>query len=372
MKKICHLTSVHSRYDVRIFIKECRSLAKVKNFKVNLIVADDLGSEVVDDVSIHDVGKLNGRINRIFRTTRKVLEKAIELDCDIYHFHDPELIPVGINLKKRGKKVIYDIHENLVEQIKIKIWIPKIFRNIGALMFQVVENFASKKFDVLIVPQPSMLNNYAKINDKTVLVENFVIVNIDSFKSKKDFNNKNAFHAGVLSKDRGLLNMVNAYELLDDSNHLHLAGNIRFDKLDEFNKIMEFSNISYLGVLPYKDSMDYYNNTSIGLILYNNVGQYYLSYAIKLFEYMMNSIPVIMPNFGEWVAFNNENNCGINVDPLNPIEVAEAINFLNNNIKIKEQLGINGRKAVLEKYNWDISKTKLLELYESLSHPFQA
>ena len=128
-----------------------------------------------------------------------------------------------------------------------------------------------------------------------------------------------------------------------------------------------FTNISYLGVLPHEDIIKNYNKSSIGLILYNNIGQYHLSYSIKLFEYMSKSIPIIMPDFGDWVDFNKENKCGLNVNTSNAKEVADAINHLNANIAIKKKLGENGKKAVLEKYNWNISKLRLINLYDSLN-----
>jgi hypothetical protein len=62
---VVHLTSVHPRYDVRIFVKECSSLAK--KYQVSLIVADGKGDETVNDVQILDVGKFNGRLNRILK-----------------------------------------------------------------------------------------------------------------------------------------------------------------------------------------------------------------------------------------------------------------------------------------------------------------
>ena len=114
MVTITHLTSAHPRYDTRIFFKECISLAK--NYKVNLIVADGLGDEEKNTVYIYDVGKVEGRLNRIFKTTKKVLQRAIELDSDVYHLHDPELIPIGLKLKKMGKKVIFDAHEDYLNR----------------------------------------------------------------------------------------------------------------------------------------------------------------------------------------------------------------------------------------------------------------
>ena len=101
MIKVCHLSSAHHRFDTRIFYKQCQSLAS-DNRKVSLIIADGLGNEIKDDISIFDVGKQKNRFRRMFKTTNDVYKKALELNCDIYHFHDPELIRTGLKLKKVG------------------------------------------------------------------------------------------------------------------------------------------------------------------------------------------------------------------------------------------------------------------------------
>ena len=72
--KITHLTSAHPRYDTRIFLKECSSLVKERNYRVSLIVADGLGNEKKNGIEIVDVGKIEGRVNRILKTTKRVLQ----------------------------------------------------------------------------------------------------------------------------------------------------------------------------------------------------------------------------------------------------------------------------------------------------------
>lgn len=106
----------------------------------------------------------------------------------------------------------------------IKPWIPKLLRGFTSFIFEKIENYSVKKFDVLLVPQPTMLNKYLNKNKNTILIENFVIVKKEETNLNKDYNNRNCFHAGRFTKDRGLLNMMNIYSLLDDRNQLFLAG----------------------------------------------------------------------------------------------------------------------------------------------------
>lgn len=365
MKKICHMTTVHGRYDTRIFIKECRSLA-LSGYDVTLLVADGKGGEQTDGTFIQDVGRPKNRINRVLFFTRKLYKEALRQQAECYHFHDPELMLTGYLLTKKGKKVIYDIHENVGEQIMIKEYIPLILRKIVAGVYDRIESFFCKRFDALLVPQPSMQKRFIELNPKTYLVENFPWSN--NAEIVKDVSTSPdkiiCFHAGSLNEDRGLINMVNAFEHLPPHFKLYLGGAIEESTMSKCENLPGWRNVLFFGKIPFDEVQDIYKKTSIGLILYNNVGQYYLSYAVKLFEYMSHGIPVIMPDFGEWVQFNQENKCGINVDPTNSKAVAEAIKYLTENPKESEMLGMNGVRAIHEKYSWDYAKGRLLKCYE--------
>jgi len=124
--------------------------------------------------------------------------------------------------------------------------------------------------------------------------------------------------------------------------------------------------LTYLGYLNQKEIVSVYGKSNIGIILYNNVGQYSMAGAVKCFEYMANTMPVIMPDFGQWVQFNEIHRCGINVDVQNGQIVADAVHYLINNPEKAREMGENGRRWVEEKYSWQVAFKKLQILYDEV------
>jgi hypothetical protein len=146
--KICHLTTVHPPFDTRIFHKEAKSLAKA-GYLVTLIAKHDK-EETIDGVKILPLKTPRNRIVRMTKTLLECYRKAVKVDADLYHLHDPELIIVGWLLERRGKKVIYDVHEDYVTSIKQKNYLPSFVRNPLAKIIGLIEKVSSKLFDVII------------------------------------------------------------------------------------------------------------------------------------------------------------------------------------------------------------------------------
>ncbi len=178
MNKIVHLTSVHGRHEIRTFLKECVSLARY-GYDVSIIIADGQGDEIKDGVKIYDAGpKTGGRLSRMTKTVSRVYEKAKTLNGDIYHFHDPELIPVGLKLKKQGKKVIYDVHEDYGRgYLKQRMAAENFTRNTVANIFDRYEKKAAKSFDGIVTATPHIRKKFEKINKNTIDINNYPILN---------------------------------------------------------------------------------------------------------------------------------------------------------------------------------------------------
>lgn len=363
-KKVCHLSTVHLRYDVRIFHKECTSLTK--NYEVHLIVADGKGDEIKNEIHIHDVGlRQTSRLSRVRIDAKRALQKAQSLQCDLYHFHDPELITIARKLQKNGAKVVYDVHEDLPRQIHGKPYMGKIFKPFVSLIIEFLENRVAKRLDYIFTSTPFIRNRFLKINENTIDINNFPIISENvhpvDFLEKED----SLSYVGGIFKTRGV------YELIESLKYskikLHLAGTFESDECKLKCQSSEgWKYVEYYGYLNRMEVVELLNKSKIGVVSLYPLRNYLDSLPIKMFEYMLAAIPVIASDFPYWKKIVNENECGLTVSPKDSKAIAEKTLYLISNPKLAAKMGLNGRKAVLERYNWGIEEKKLLDAYKTL------
>ena len=365
---ICHLTSVHSRYDTRIFLKECRSLART-GYQVSLVVADGKSEEVRDGISIFDVGSSSGKINRMCRATRRIFKKAWKLDADVYHFHDPELIPIGLKLKNMGKKVLFDAHEDIPRQLRSKPYLNVPVRWLLSKMFAAYETWACRRFDAVITATPFICNKFLKINLNSIDINNFPIRGeLASVSNDWNLRRKEVCYVGGITAIRGIKEIVRAFEFVNSGARLRLIG--RFTEPAVENEVKNYkgwSNVDALGVLDRNAVRRILGRAIAGLVTYLSFPNHIDAQPNKMFEYMSAGIPVIASNFPLWREIVEGNDCGLCVDPGDPYAIATAIDRLVNEPELAMQMGENGKHAVQEKYNWSIEEKKLLELYAKLT-----
>ncbi|OES44940.1 glycosyltransferase family 4 protein [Domibacillus iocasae] len=364
--KICHLTSVHAHTDTRIFLKECRSLKKA-GYEVHFVVPS-VQDTIIDGVQIHGLRKEKGsRLKRMTKTVNQVLKIGLEIDADVYHFHDPELIPVGLKLKKQGKKVIYDVHEDVPKQIMTKNWLPKNLRKVISKTFEQYENRAVKKFDKIITATPYIRDRFLKLGCAVQDVNNYPLLEELKIEDGKWAEKENVVcYVGGISVTRGINEMTMALTYTEDISLL-LAGKFAFNTEKEAVKSLDgWSKVKELGFLNREQVKDTYRKSKAGMVVLHPTLNYVDALPVKMFEYMAAGIPVIASNFPLWKSIIEETDSGVCVDPLKPKEIGHAINFLMENPKEAERMGKNGRIAVETKFNWESESQKLIDVYENL------
>ena len=132
----------------------------------------------------------------------------------------------------------------------------------------------------------------------------------------------------------------------------------------EYKHIM----VKFIGRISRKGVNDLYGSARAGIVIYQPAENHYEAQPVKMFEYMAAGLPVIASNFPLWKKIIEETGCGICVDPKDPKAVRKACLDLINNPQKGEEMGRQGRQAVILKYSWDSEEKKLLDLYSELEH----
>ncbi len=366
MKKVVHLTSVHPRHDVRIFLKQCLSLSS--KYSVSLIVADGLGDAKDSGIDIFDVGRPKGRLSRMASTTKKVYRKAMELKADVYQAHDPELLPVLYKLKKSGYKVIFDVHEDYELIIKSKTYIKPYASYFVTKISWFIMKLMLRKCDAIIHVHDSIRDKYSCIkNNLQVVIRNYPHVDLAEYKERQ-LDKVRLVYAGSISEERGFNNLLQIALNLPKNYELHIAG--RFSNVDlqeKFNSNFNIGNVFFHGYLNEDDLFCLYAKCHIGLIPFENIGQYGLASSIKLYEYLQHFLYVLVPNFGEWLDFIDLNRCfGRCVNYKDILSFFNAIECLfSNKNKYIENIQYSA-EIVAKKYSWNNEKAKLYDLYSKI------
>jgi glycosyltransferase involved in cell wall biosynthesis len=368
--KTTHLTSVHNPSDVRVFVKECLTLANA-GYQVVLVAAG--GEErVVDGVQIRAVPKPKSRLERVTKTAWMVYRVALREKSDVYHFHDPELIPIGLLLGLKGKRVVYDVHEDVPRQIFSKHYIPKWLRGFVGGAVELMEIFTARRLSALVTATPYISSRFEHLNPCVVTVQNFPLLNELASKTTGlpwERRERAVAYVGGMTVPRGIREMVTAFSLLPEhyAAELHLAGSYTPGILhEELVKLPGWERVQELGFLDRDGVRQALGKVRAGLVLFHPEPNHINAYPNKMFEYMAAGIPVVASDFSLWREIVESAGSGLLVDPLDPRAIADAVRYLLDNPKEAEEMGRNGRRAVEERYNWGSEERKLLNLYEEL------
>lgn len=320
-------------------------------------------------VRVIDIGsKPNSRIVRVTLSAWHMLQAVQKARPKVAHFHDPELILVGLLLKLRGIKVIYDVHEDVPLQILTKYYLPVILRKPSAWFMGAMEWLAGKSFDAIVPATPKIATRFPK--KKTFVVQNFPILEELTVSEAVPYvlRPPHFAYVGGLTCQRGAREMVDAFGLVPTKEaRLCLAGTFMPQALQsEIEVLPGWVKTNFLGWADRGQVAALLASVRAGLVLLHPTERYPDAYPVKMFEYMAASLPVIASDFPLWRQIVDGAGCGLLVDPLDPKAIAGAIQWLLDNPHEAEAMGRRGRQAVATEYNWDRETRKLVALYNRM------
>lgn len=369
--RIVHLSSVHPWNDARIFHRMCLTLAQ-HGHDVHWVMPGEEGAvpAAPPGVTVHPVPLPRNRGERMLRTSCQVVRAARALRADLYHFHDPELIPAALLLKGSGCRVIYDVHEDVPKDIQSKDWIPRFLRGPLGCAAAVVERCAAVCLDGIIAATPSIARRFPP--PRTAVVQNFPLIGELSVGGQRPFSERNSevVYVGSITRVRGLAEVVNSMSLLPESlqARLMLAGEIWPDSFDaELRALPGWNRVEYLGCQNRAQVAALLSRACAAVVTFLPVPNHVEAQPNKLFEYMSAGLPVIASDFPLWRQIIGDTQCGLLVDPADPQAIATAIRWLLEHRAEAEAMGRRGMAAVRQRYNWETESRVLLDFYQRLA-----
>ena len=367
--KVCHVISGYYRNDPRIFQRQCKSLVN-GGFEVCILTNDGQPNEIMEGIKVYATDKYwTNRIKVLLYAKSQFLKKAIEVNSDIYQLHSPELFSLGLILKKLGKIVIYDAHEDLPSHILEKEWIPLIFRKPISIFINFYMNRVLKSYNEIISPHHHVVEKLELINTNTTLITNFAKVgSLINYDLSHYLNRENSIcYSGTvyLSSNQEFI-----LEAISNINNLkyQIVGFIGENYKEQLSERKGFEKLQFLGRIPWAELNDFYSKSLIGMVIMDyklNLGYKRGTYAVnKIFEYMEVGLPIICTDYDLWKEIIDKYDCGICVEPNNAKQIEEAIQFLISNKEKAYQMGQNGRKAVLLEYNWSTQEKEYLRIFK--------
>jgi glycosyltransferase involved in cell wall biosynthesis len=257
------------------------------------------------------------------------------------------------------KKLVFDV----VDRYSM-VYIPmnrNIIFKILYLVVNLVEEYFAKKSDVLMAVSEKMFLTFRKKPRNCITIMNCCEDRTIN-RSRTQANSFKLIFTGHISTGRGLEELCN---IVTDLNDLELIITGKIKDKDLKDKIDGIPNIKYHGFLDYDKLIDLEASCDVLVALYDLSlqSQYEFGMGNKILEAMMCGLPVISNIAHEII---NETGCGIIVEYGNVAQIKEAIITIQRNVDLRRSFGHNGRKAFLEKYNWNRMEQKLFEIYGSL------
>lgn len=381
MRKVLHLAYNHQLEDIRIYHKECKTLSK-NGYNVMYITSDingagDIHSKNFRGYTINDAKNTFRRRSLFFwkyykkkyEIRKKYWDEIEKTNPDVIHFHEEYFWAMAKKMKEKGYCVIYDAHEDIAAQMYTR-YISYYGKSIAKILRRIVsykEQKMMKYVDYVITATPHIKNVLKKKGTRKpiIVVNNYPLLEGDLTMGGEGYLLRESifFYAGGLVSQRRIPEIAEAAKYV--SAKVVFAGDISDDEKKDLLARSD-NKVEFMGMLDRKRVNEMYQASIGGFVLYTREPNHYCAKPIKMFEYMLAGIPFICSDFPLWRKLVEKYECGICINQDSIEEIIDAMNYIINNKKEAKIMGENGRKAVLEKFNWSREEKKLLKLYENM------
>jgi glycosyltransferase involved in cell wall biosynthesis len=246
--------------------------------------------------------------------------------------------------------------------------VPKWLRAPLRSVVNAVELQLARCATLIVVATPHIAERFGAMSRAAVVVQNYPrLAEMSAEVERRLPHGFEVTYVGAISKARGVFNMIEAVSCVEGEIAFNLGGHFESKAIEEKVRASAAGRpIRCLGFLDREQVRDVLSRSSCGFVLFEPERNYLLCYPTKMFEYMAAGVPVIASDFPLWRSIVEECGCGLLVPPHEPREVARALATLRDDPVAAAEMGMRGRRAVIETLNWERESAKLIEAYRRI------
>ena len=371
--RILMASSVHPWNDVRIYYKEAQSLARFADVRL-LAVQNRASSQVPNGgvtvellpASGPQPGKVASALLRI-RRIGMIMRSVLNRKYDVFHFHDLELIPAGWLAKLRGKKVIYDVHEDYKSTMEIREWLPRPFVWVLGVVGRAFERLSLRVFDHFILAEMAYRDIFPSQRCQVVL-NYFPAATCHQPTPRDNHQPLKLVYSGALTAARGAVDMLVAVKRVRREGinvTLDLFGNaVGAQVMELIQEGQSKGWLAYHGFLPYPILMKELPQYHVGLSPLRDHLNYRYSLPTKLLDYMAAGLAVVASNLPRTAEIAGDTACAVLHEPGDTEELQQCIRaLLHEPTRLK--LAQSGGHAI-SRYSWATQEQALFQLYRDV------
>jgi glycosyltransferase involved in cell wall biosynthesis len=369
------MTTVHPAKDARIFYRMSCALAE-RGYAVTLIAPESSEDTLVR------MSTWNAQIERSGRTKRfaLALRAAVAERADIYHFHDPELIPLGLALKvlRPSAAVVYDVHEDYPAMMRVKYWIPELLRPLMAQAAHLANTAAGACLDGIVVADPSVQQDFQHVAlHKSIVYYNFPTLSLFTpAPGEPSVAQADLVYIGGMSDRAGIFVLLDALALLAKQGltpSVRLAGytdgEAGLAAIQQGIRTRGLSaQVELRGRMPHTQVSAWIRSGRIGLVTLQPIAKFLKNIPTKMFEYWACGLPVIASDLPPIRPFLSNGKNGLLFAPTSAEDLARVIAWLIRHPWEGKTMGQYGQEQVSKEWNNDRQIDDLISLYEQIYH----
>lgn len=372
--RVAYVSVVHHLHDHRFLYKQCKGLAD-NGFEVDYY-ARSSEECVIHGVHIKPLESHVSRVKRVL-STFMLLPRLVKGKYDAIHLADPELLPLGMILKLFTRTVvIFDAHEDYVSFMKHKHYLPSFLIDVFSLGMKFTLYLGSLILDGFVFADEGTAKEFRKIpSDRKELFYNFPLLSLfpderESWTTRK----YDVVFLGTMSRTSGTFVMLEAISIVRGKfpalKCLFIGEPEDYIKqeVDEYIRQHDLNEcIEFTGRVPHGDVPNLLQKCKVGLIGLLDMPKFSKNIAVKMFEYMASSVPVVSSDLLPERKYIASGKCGYLVPPEDPAAMAEAISRIISDAELGRRMSEACRQYMLErKYFAENEVEKLVEFYKYL------